>query len=112
MDASLLEFGKGEAVALADLHVVADRGAVNGRTKGLEGTGTKRSCALDTVTVAALFTTWLVEPRLYSLLPVLAEVVVGEGWFRSQGSRLDWTTEDRKRGVKLDVRLLWKLPMS
>lgn len=51
---------------------------MNGGAEGLDGTSTKSSGALNTVTVATLFTAGLVEPCLYSFLPVLAEVVVGE----------------------------------
>lgn len=78
MEASLFELGKGEAIALADFHVVADGGAMDGGSEGPDRPGTELCGEADAVTVTADLAAWLVEPCLDAPLPVLAEVVAGD----------------------------------
>ena len=77
-DAGLLELGEGEAAALADLAVVADRLRADGGAEEGQGTDAElRSLGLAGLTAAEL-AAGLVEPGADTALPVLAEVVAVE----------------------------------
>jgi hypothetical protein len=74
-DAGLLQFGQGEATALADLAVVTrSRGADSGTEKGKGANTQSRDLGLASVATAEL-ATGLIKPGLDPALPILAEVV-------------------------------------
>ena len=77
-NAGLLELGEGEAAALADLAVVADRLRADGGAEKSQGTDAElRSLGLAGLAAAEL-AAGLVEPGADTALPVLAEVVAVE----------------------------------
>lgn len=63
-DTSLLELRERETTTLADLGVVSDRRATDGRAKRLQRADTERECLLDTVLPTAVLAARLVEPGL------------------------------------------------
>ena len=77
-DAGLLELGKREATALAQLDVVAHGLATDSRAEDIKGANAKGSGLLFARNAAALLAPRLVKPGLDAALPVLAEMVVVE----------------------------------
>ena len=73
-NAGSLDLVKSEAFALAQLGVVLQCRATNGRTERLDGLGTKLGCFGSTKIASALLLSRLVEPDLDPALPILENV--------------------------------------
>lgn len=100
----LLELGEGEAAALAQLGVVADGLATDGRAEGLEGADTEGSGLGDTGITPAQLAAGLVEPCADAALPVLAEVVTVKDYISQEISEIRCDQRSRGRAHRCSCR--------